>query len=1171
MKNRIPNCLNFMLKAISTSCFALLVVLWSYSMVCANTARAQELSKTLVKLHLRNKPLKEVLQQLEQESDFRFVYSDGAIPKNQSLSLEMEGTMIEALNKIAAQTHTRYEQQGNNLVVTYNPPRQMMPLSGKIVDEQGMALPGASVRIRELNRSTAANEEGNYLISVPAGTYTLEVSYVSFETQVRNGVVVEDGKPTTADFQLKAKGGELNEVVVVGYGTQKKVNLTGAVDQVGSEVFEGRVAANATQMLAGAVPNLNINLQDGKPTRSPSYNVRGTTSIGQGGSALILIDGVEGDPSTLNPNDIESVSVLKDASSAAVYGSRGTFGVVLITTKKAALGKTSFTYSGNTSMQQLATQPDFVTDGYTYASHFFEAYNAWNNYSSVPSKLNKTQIFTLDWLEEFKRRKEQGITEEVTVNDNGEYVYYGNADYFGTLLKDRTWAQDHNLSVSGTTEKSDFYLSGRLYDYNGIYRYNTDDYNSYNLRAKGGLQVTDWLRISNNMDFNLSKYHDPQTAGEGGNIWRNIDDEGHPTSPIFNPDGTLSYSAAYTVGDFIYGKNGVDSKNDNLRNTTSFETKFFNNSFHIRGDLTFRNRDFTSTRIRVPVPYSVKEGETILLRTSFNDNIYQLTEKWRYLFTNLYADYEKTWGDHYFKGLVGYNYEQRIYDANYITKNGLLTENTENINLALGESVTATAGYNKYRIAGVFFRANYIFKDKYLFEVNGRYDGSSKFPTNEQWAFFPSASVGWRLSQESFWNVNPKAISDVKLRASYGSLGNGNIDPYTFLNTYNITTQGIILNGAKNPVTSIPTIRPDNLTWETARTANFGLDLVALNSKLTFTGDIYTRKTLNMYTVGPTLPDIFGAASPKGNYADLTTNGYEISIGYNDQFNIANKPFRFSVKAGLADYRSTIDRYNNSTGVITDYYAGQRVGDIWGYVTQGLFQSQEEIDAAPKQTLIKSSNSGVVYPGDVRFADLDGNGVIDYGSNTLNDHGDKTIIGNTEPRYIYNFNLNLNYSNFYVSAFFQGVGKQDWYPSNESIFWGQFNRPYNNLPTWHLNNYWTEDNRDAYLPRYAGYNSSIQNTTQTRYLQSVAYLRLRNLQVGYNLPKAFVQKAGLQAVRVGLSGENLFTWSPLYKHTKDIDVANIGKSDEDVSGDNSGDGFNYPTMRSVSFNLLINF
>src|SRR5690606_33169884 len=226
---------------------------------------------------------------------------------------------------------------------------------------------------------------------------------------------------------------------------------------------------------------------------------------------------------------------------------------------------------------------------------------------------------------------------------------------------------------------------------------------------------------------------------------------------------------------------------------------------------------------------------------------------------------------------------------------------------------------------------------------------------------------------------------------------------------------------------------------------------------------------------------------------------------------------------------------------LNDYYAGQRYGEIWGYVTQGLFQSQEEIDAAPKQTLIKSSNSGRVYPGDIRFADLDGNGVIDYGSNTLDSHGDKTIIGNSEPRYIYGLNLNLDYANVYVSAFFQGVGKQDWYPGNESIFWGQYNRPYNNLPAWHVDNYWTEDNPGGYFPRYAGYNTSLKQTVQTRYLQNVAYVRLKNLQVGYNFPQPIVSKLKLQGLRAGLSAENLFTWSPLYKHTKDIDVANIGQ------------------------------
>ncbi|WP_211229769.1 SusC/RagA family TonB-linked outer membrane protein [Olivibacter sitiensis] len=1171
MKKNVPFLYNYIFMTMKYSSLILGCIMLGFTIIQAHSLEAQSLHATTIKVNIQDKTLKQVFKDIEGKCDYRFVYSDNTIPENQRISVRMEGSLYDILKKIAQNTFTTYEQEGKNIIVTYHPPQQSGRLEGTVTDEKGAPLIGASVKVVELNRTTSTDQDGAYSLSLPKGIYTIEVSYVSFEMQRKSNVSVEEAQSTTVHIALKEALGTLSEVVVVGYGTQKKVNLTGAVDQVGPEVFEGRVAANATQMLAGVVPNLNIDLADGKPTRNPSYNVRGTTSIGQGGSALVLIDGVEGDPGALNPSDIESVSVLKDASSAAVYGSRGTFGVILITTKKAAQGKTSFTYSGNTSLQKQSTRPDFVTDGYTYAERFYEAYNAWNNYSSVPARLNKTQMFTLDWLEEFRRRKEQGITEEITVNENGEYVYYGNEDYYKVLLKDQAWAQDHNLSVSGTTDKADFYLSGRLYDYGGIYRYNTDQYKSYNMRAKGGLQVTDWLTLNNNMDYSSIKYHDPQTAGEGGNIWRNIADEGHPSSPIFNPDGSFSYSAAYTVGDFIYGKNGVDSENANLRNTSSFETRFFDNAFHVRGDLTFRNRDFSSTRIRVPVPYSINEGEILMLETSLNDNIYEVSQKYRYLFANLYADYEKTFKeDHYFKGLIGYNYEQRTYNSTYITKNGLLTENTENINLALGESVTATAGYNKYRIAGVFFRANYIYKDRYLFELNGRYDGSSKFPTNEQWAFFPSASLGWRISQESFWNVSPNAISDLKIRASYGSLGNGNIDPYTFLDTYSISTSGRVLNGQRNPLTSAPAVIPDNLTWETARTANIGLDISALNNKLTFTGDLYTRKTLDMYTVGQTLPDVFGAASPKGNYADMTTKGFEISLSYNDRFDLNGKPFGFGVKVGLADYRSTIDKYNNSTGVLTDYYAGQRVGEIWGYVTQGLFQSQEEIDGAPSQTLIKSSNSGQVYPGDIRFADLDGNGVIDYGANTLSDHGDKTIIGNSDPRYIYNFNLNASYSGFFLSAFFQGVGKQDWYPGNEAIFWGQYNRPYNNLPTWHLDNYWTEDNRDAYLPRYAGYNTSFKETVQTRYLQNVAYIRLRNLQVGYNLPQRFVSKFGMQNIRVGLTGENLWTWSPLYKHTRDIDVANIGSSDPDI-GTGSGQGFNYPTMRSVSFNLMLNF
>lgn len=1042
---------------------------------------------------------------------------------------------------------------------------QQKEITGRVFDATGVPLSGVTVINLQTQASAQSNEDGSFSISAENGQ-RLRFSYQGFVSQE---LTIQDQSQVT--IRLELDNTALDEVVVVGYGTQKKANLTGAVDQVGPEVFEGRPLANVSQMLQGAVPNLNIMPADGKPTRAPSFNIRGTTSIGQGGSALILIDGVEGDPSILNPNDIESVSVLKDASSAAIYGSRGTFGVVLITTKRAKEGRSTINYSGGLTSQSPTTLPDFVTDGYTYAERFFAAYNAWNNYSSIPSKLNKTQIFTVDWLEEFRKRKEAGNTETVTVNDNGEYVYYANEDYYGALLKDRTFVQDHNLSASGTSGKIDYFLSGRLFDNSGLYRYNTDTYKSYNTRAKAGLQVTDWLRVENNIDYSFVKYHDPSTAGEGGNIWRNIADEGHPSSPIYNPDGSFSFSAAYTLGDFIYGKNGTDFEKKDLRNTTSFATKFFNNTFRIKGDLTFRNRDYGSTRVRVPVPYSVKEGEIIPLKTGMNDNIYQVAQETNYLFTNLYGEYENTFAeDHYFKGLLGYNYEQQRYNSTYITKTGLLTTDVDNINLALGDAVQATAGYNRYRLAGLFFRLNYIYKDRYLFEANGRYDGSSKFPTNEQWAFFPSVSAGWRVSQEPFWEVSPEAISEFKIRASYGSLGNGNIAPYSFLDLYNINASGRVLDGRKNMYTSVPTVIPNNLTWETARTANLGVDLTFLNNKINFTGDIYRRETLNMYTAGQQLPEIFGATSPKGNYADMTTTGFEMTLSYRDRFQIGEKELGFGVKATLADYRSTIDRFNNETGNLNDYYAGKRYGEIWGYTTQGLFSSQEEIDGAPKQTLIKSSNSGKIYPGDIRFADLDGNGVIDYGSNTLDNHGDLSVIGNEEPRYIYGLNLNLDYSNVYFSAFFQGVGKQDWYPSNESIFWGQYNRPYNNLPTWHLDNYWTEDNMGAYFPRYAGYNTSLKQTTQTRYLQNAAYVRLKNIQLGYSFPQSFVSKLKLQGLRAGLSAENLWTWSPLYKRTKDIDIANIGSSDPDI-GTGSGDGFNYPTMRSVSFNLSINF
>lgn len=1047
---------------------------------------------------------------------------------------------------------------------------------GLILDSTNEPIIGASISVKGTTFGALTDVDGKFTLQVPEEGEILVVSFIGYKQQE-----ITLGNETYLKIILQPDSKTLDDVIIVGYGVQKKVNLTGAVDQITSEVFENRSVPNVTQALQGAIPNLNIQLTDGKPTRSASYNVRGTTSIGQGGNALILIDGVEGDPSMLNPNDIASVTVLKDAASAAIYGARGTFGVVLITTKEPAKDKTSITYSGSFSIQKPVTVPDFVTDGYEYASHFYEAYHAWNNYSADPKNINKSQEFSLGWLEEFRKRKEQGTTGQVTVDANGKYIYYGNEDYYDALYKKNTYAQDHNLSITGNNGKLNYYLSGRFYGYGGLFKYNTDDYKMMNLRAKGSIQVYDWLKIENNMDFSNMDYHNPINVGEGGSIWRNISDEGHPSSPIFNPDGSLTFSAAYSIGDFIYGKNGIDTNNRILKNTTGFTASFLENKVHIKGDFTFRNTDNNQTQRRVPVPYSINDGEIRELSTQYND-LKESSMRTEYLATNIYTDYEDTFNSlHYFKGMIGYNYEQSRYKSTNVQRNGLLLSDLENINLALGDAITTSGGYNKWRVAGGFFRLNYAFNSRYLLEVNGRYDGSSKFPNEEQWAFFPSVSGGWRISEEPFWKVNRSILSDIKVRASYGSLGNGNISPYSYLELLSIKTSDRVLNGLKNKYTNAPDVLPDGLTWETATTTDAGLDFSMLNSRLSFSGDYYVRKTKDMYTVGKTLPDVFGATSPKGNYADLTTKGWEITLTWQDQFMLRGKPFNYNIRGTLSDYISTIDRYNNATGDLNDYYVNKRVGEIWGYVTEGLFSDQADIDNHADQTLIQSSSKRITYPGDVKIKDLNNDNVIDYGNNTVDDHGDKKVIGNMLPRYSYSFNIAADWNNFFFSAFFQGVGKQDWYPSSESIFWGQYNRPYNNLPQWHMGNYWTEDNKDAYLPRYAGYNNSLKETPQTRYLQNVAYIRLKNLQIGYTIPKQIVTKAKIQNMRVYASAENIWNWSPLYKHTKDLDVTNIYGSDPDLtdadmsSGLNgkrgSGDGNSYPLMKSFSLGLSITF
>lgn len=1131
-----------------------------------------------ITLAAKNTSLSQVMKEIQKQQGISFFFRGKEIASTKVTVNIYQEELATAMDKILNGTDFAwYKEEGtiviNNKImhIPFVPEvQQDWEVRGRVTDDSGNPIAGVNVTLQGSAHSSRSDEQGNFQIRVSSTNAVLILTNVGYER-----AQINVGSQRSIQVKMKTLISDLDEVVVVGYGTQRKSSVTGAISQVSGEVFENRSIVNVSQGLQGAIPNLNITFSDGKPTRAPSYNIRGTTSIGQGGSALILIDGVEGDPTLLNPNDIESVSVLKDASSAAIYGARGAFGVVLITTKTPKKGTSQIAYSSNYSINRSTTTNDYVSDGYLWASMFNEAFSAWNDYNAVPQNVNKSMKFSLDYLKELERRSLDPSLPKVEVDPaTGEYTYYDNTDWYKELYKDNNFSHDQNLSLSGSSEKASYQVSGRFISRPGIFRYNSDEFDSYNLRAKGTIQLNAWLSMTNNTSFSTSSYFNPIGSNEA-NIWRAVQYDAPPMAPMFNPDGTLTLAGAYSVGSLWQGRNGMTNKKNFLGNMTSMEARFFENKLKIKGDFSYNQTDLTSKRIRVPTPYSNIAGTKEYIGLSTND-LQESTDKTKYITSNIYGEYENTVDDHQFKVLLGGNYELSTSDGLTVLRNGLIFDGVDNINLAFGQAITTGGRFQQWNVVGGFYRFNYSYKNRYLLELNGRYDGSSKFPNDERFAFFPSVSAGWSVSDESFWNVSKEAVGMLKFRFSYGSLGNGSINPYVFNETYNIAQLGRILNGVRPQYTNHAAVLPDGLTWEKSTTANLGLDASFLSGRLSLSADAYIRKTTDMFTIGVTLPAVFGAASPRGNYADLETKGWEVSLGWVDQFQMAAKNFKYSINLGLSDYTAEILKYNNPFKRLNDYYEGQRIGQIWGFETGGFFQSQEEINGWAKQNLYKSSVSGTSLPGDIKFIDRNNDGVINMGDNTVDSPGDRFIIGNSEPRYRFGLNLNAEWNNIIISTFFQGIGKQDWYPDrNAAPFWGQYVAQYANIPNFQLGNIWTEENPDAYFPRYRAYLALGADRTlgqeQTRYLQNAAYIRLKNIQLGYRLPLALISKISLKEAQIYLSGENIWTYSPFYKLTKgQIDVENIRNADPEL-GSGGGGGHAYPIMKSYSLGLRVSF
>ena len=1072
-------------------------------------------------------------------------------------------------------------------------------VSGKVTDAKGEGMVGVSVLVKGTSTGTVTGNDGDYSLTAVKDNATLifsSIGYVNQEVPVEGRAIV--------NVILEEDRLYLDETVVVGYATMKKRDLIGAVDAVGSQAIGNRAAANLTRALQGEIAGLNITFNDSKPSHAGSYNVRGTGSIGAGGSSLVLIDGVEGDFSMVNPQDVESVSVLKDASSTAVYGARGAFGVVLITTKKAAKGRPVVNYSGSFIVNRRTVIPDAISDSNEWLDIWIAVYDGYYNGSkSRLNHLDNKAPYSQAIYDEIKRRKNDPTLPKVEENYDVPgfgYAYYDCFDWLDAFYRQVHYSTEHNLSVSGGNENADYYISGRFYDSQGVFKVGNEDFKKYNIRAKGSLKIRPWLKISNNMSVSVDNTYLPrQQAGQS--VMRIMEHWANPMVGLKNPDGSWTPAAVGTgYAAYAEGNNYQTDDYVYLRNKTSLDIDIVPQVLKLQADYSFNTTEHERVIVQHMVEYSKSPGVFVAESPTQGEKLVKNDYHTLYQAANAYATWTPKLGDkHSLTALLGYNVEWSKYHTLQATRLGFTTQKPS-LALMDGEATVTEAG-NEWAFMGAFYRLNYSYAGRYLVEVSGRYDGSSKFPTYSRWGFFPSFSAGWRISDEPWMRWSRSVIDNLKLRVSAGSMGNGSVSPYKYTSEMTLSKASDITIGGELPiVTSVASIVPQSLTWETATTYDVGLDFDILRNRLSATFDFYRRNTTNMYTAGETLPGVFGASAPKGNNAELRTDGWELSLQWRDQLSLGGKPFSYSVKGTLWDSRSFVTKFNGNDGKKLgtianlidntgqpDYYEGMELGEMWGYTVVGLFKDWDDVKNSPTQNFKQTVNNDT-YPGQVKFADLDLNGEIDYNGLAVDDCGDLSIIGNCLPRYRYGLNLSANWNGIGLNLFFQGVGKRDWYPGYDSgYFWGRYARPFFYFtPTIHrLTNptvaQFDEDGNcinwdTAYWPRPTTYQSNsedkktVLSMPNTRYMQNAAYLRLKNVELSYSFNEKFCKAIGMQAVKVFLNGENLLTFTPLHKWAPNLDPEGIDGGDKDFSS-NALNGTAYPTFMSLALGVNITF
>lgn len=1034
---------------------------------------------------------------------------------------------------------------------------------GVVKDNQGETVIGASVVVKGSTNGTITGLDGDFTLDNVKRGDVIQISYIGYVSQE----VVWQGTPL--NITLKEDSQTLEEVVVVGFGSQKKANLTGSVSQVKmDDVLGERPVTNVKNALQGSMPGLMVS-GGASPGEAKSFNIRGTVSI-NGMNPLVLIDNVEGDIDLLNPEDIESVTVLKDAASSAIYGARAAAGVILITTKKAKKGeKFNLSYNANFGFQTSINSPKQASlDEYLrayQAAGFSETYYAGNGSVSK-------------WREYLAGYKENPaayptVGDGIYIGEDGAPYYLNDKDVY-KAFQETSFMQTHNLTANGGTEKLRYRLSAGLTKEDGPLIESKDTYMRKNISSFISADITDWLTQEADFRYTVADRSEPMGSGDGIYCMNHIS---------FYPSGMMPGSVNTSVGKdlpLITPENQIRYNNPYLTDTDN--TRIYLRTImrpikglELVGEYTYDRKNWQKSYYAKKWEYTTEQLGSNNSVTS--DYLFKSEDHEDYNALNLYGTYNfSIKEDHMFKVMAGFNQERKQNSWISVQTHDMIAPSAPSFTSATGKIIPQNS-YSDYAIRGAFYRINYNYKDRYLFEANGRYDGSSKFPKDDRFGFFPSFSVGWNIARESWMEKALDYVSDLKLRASWGQIGNQNIGNYGYYSTMQPVGNSNywLKDGEFITYISTPGLVSNSFTWETVETLDIGFDASMFNSRLQVTFDWYQRTTRDMLIAGIQLPAVVGTSAPMRNAADMRTRGWEIAVNWRDQIG----DWKYNVGFNLYDYKSKITKYSNNEDKLLsqNYYEGKTLGEIWGYVSDG-FYTIDDFDGPGTWQLkdgVASLDGYNPRPGDEKFVNLNddrGTNEINSGLNTVDSPGDQKVIGNSTPRYNFGVNLGVSYKGFSLSAILQGTAKRDVWIGGMSLFpFGGSAKAYypvfyNQTDYWEPmgscdgqytendREYWVAKNPDASLYRLY---SNMQNhgsnqRASTKYLQNGAYMRLKNITLAYTFPKALISKVSLSALKVFVSAENLATISSLPK----------GYDPERLS-------WGYPFYRTLSFGLNV--